>query len=170
MCLRNAIKTNWFFAKLQSVAISQWFLHFFALSSLFPKTNESDCSDKKTTTRSSWIKSAHNRLGWLTRTVNSWPITQRTCTHAYQGRLNNQRLGWPICGHARIRQEQASPLMFQALNLLSTRALGHNVLLIWLAISKMNAQLYPISKQPCTLFEGIWWLLTVSNPNVFQIA
>ncbi len=146
-------------------------LTFFALSSLFPKNNESDCSDEKTTTRSSWIKSAHNRLGWLTHKVNSLPITQRTCTHACQDRLHSQLLGWLIGGHARIRHDQASPLMMcQALTLLSTRSMRHHTMLIWgwLIISKMNVQLYAISKRTRTLFEGVWCFLTVSNPNVFQ--
>ncbi len=112
----NRIFGGRFFAQLQSVAISQWSLCFLHLAVCFKKNNESDRSDKKTTTRRSWIKSAHNRLGWLARTVNSCPITQWTCTHACQCRLQNQRLGWLIGGHAHIRQEQASPLMFQALN------------------------------------------------------
>ncbi len=126
---------------------------------------------KKTTTRSSWIKSAHNRLGWLTRTVNSLPITQRTCTHACQDRLHSQLLGWLIGGHARIRHGQASPLMmFQALTLLSTHSMGHHAMLIWgwLVIIKMTFQLYAINKPTCTLFEGVWCFLTVSNQNVFQ--
>ncbi len=146
-------------------------LTFFALGCLFSKNNESDRSDKKTTTRSSWIKSAHNRLGWLTCTINSLPITQRTCTHACQGRLYSQLLGWLTGGHTRIRHVQASPLMlFQALNLLSTRSMRHHAMLIWgwLVISKMNVQLYAISKRTRTLFEGVWCFLTVSNPHVFQ--
>ncbi len=51
-------------------------------------------------------------------------------------------------------------LMFQALifkhnNILSTRCMGHNTLLIWLGVSKVNDQLYTISKQTSTLFEGV---------------
>ncbi len=43
-----------------------------------------------------WVVFYHlwNRLGWLDRSVNSWPNTQRTCTHACQGGLHKQRLGW----------------------------------------------------------------------------
>ncbi len=121
--------------------------------------------------RSAKEHGGHNRLGWLTRTVNALPITQRTCTHACQGRLHSQLLGWLIGGHARIRHGQASPLkMFPALTLLSTRSMHHHAMLIrvWLVISKMNVQIYPISKRRCTLFEGVWCFLTVSNPNVFQ--
>ncbi len=46
-------------------------------------------------------------------------------------------------------------LMFQAFNLLSTHSMGHHALLIGLGISKMNVQLYTISKQICTLFEDV---------------
>ncbi len=128
---------------------------------------------KKTTTRSSWIKSAHNKLGWLTRTVNSLPITQRTCMHTCQGRLHSQLLRWLIGGHARIRQGQASPLMmFQALILLSTHSMRHHGMLIrgWLVISKMNVQLYLISKRTFTLFKGVWCFLTVAFATVASIS
>ncbi len=45
--------------------------------------------------------------------------------------------------HARIRYEQASSLMFQALNLLSTRSMGHHAMLNWgwLGIRKTNVLL-----------------------------
>ncbi len=145
------------------------FLSFFLhLAVCFQKNNESDCSDKKNDHTKFVNQKCTQQVGWLAHTVNSWPITQRTCTHACQGGLHNQRLGWLIDGHARIRQEQASSLMFQARNLVSTRSMVLHALLIWLGINKMNVQLYTISKQPCTLFEGVWWLLTVSNPNIFQ--
>ncbi len=45
----------------------------------------------------------------------------------------------------------------RALTLLSTRSMGHHTMLIWgwLRISKINVQLYAISKRTCTLFEGV---------------
>ncbi len=33
--------------------------------------------------------------------------------------------------------------------------MGHHALFIWLGISKMNVDLYKISKETCTLFEGV---------------
>ncbi len=50
--------------------------------------------------------------------------------HAKAGYTANA-LGDLSAGKARIRHEQASPVMFQALNLLSTRSIGHHAKFIW---------------------------------------
>ncbi len=75
--------------------------------------------------------------------------------HAKAGYTTNA-LGDLSAGKARIRHEQASPVMFQALNLLSTRSMRHHAMLIWgwLVITEMNVQLYALSKRTRTLFEG----------------
>ncbi len=66
-------------------------------------------------------------------------------------------LGDLSAGNARIWHEQATLVMFQALNLFSTRSMRHHAILIrgWLVISKMNAQLHALSKRTSTLFEGV---------------
>ncbi len=50
--------------------------------------------------------------------------------HAKAGYTTNA-LGDYSAGKARIRHEQASPVIFQALNVFSTRSIGHYAKLIW---------------------------------------
>ncbi len=89
--------------------------------------------------------------------------------HAKAGYTTNA-LGDLSAGKARIRHEQASPVMFQALNLLSLRPIGHHAKLIWgwLGIGKTNVQLYTISKRKSTLSKAFDVCYLCLSPNTLS--
>ncbi len=58
----NCIFGGRFFAKLQSVAISQWSLRFFALSSLFKKKKMKATAAIKKCTKQVWVIRSHSKL------------------------------------------------------------------------------------------------------------
>ncbi len=79
-------------------------------------------------------------------------------------------LGYSSAGKARIRHEQVNPVMFQTLNLVSTRSIGHHDKLIWgwLGIGKTNDQLFTISKRASTLSKTFDVCYLCLTPNILS--